>query len=431
MRPMEQLIHKGWNVHCRVYIPLRRAVKSFQIKNSGSGVTMSHVTLWSTGNTGDTVLSTCIRDLFDRECGPVSWKLMDLWGNIDRQYIHQLNGTDAVIIGGHGAFLPDTHANDISNWEFACSEQQYDEIKPPIIVFAVGYNYFNGQERTVLFESNIKKLVERSAFFGLRNRGSVREIQSFLPEALRGKVMYQPCPTMISRLLYPELPVKKRTGKVAFNVALDRAEKRMGRKVDMILEQIALAMEMLSRRGYEIHFVAHMNTEFDFIPYVRRLRFPCHIHAAATWDAARAMRFYNGMDVVIGMRGHGIWIPFGVNCQIISLGNQMKTKWFLEDIHALDWFIDVNEQPEQLANQIINKFEEIHEINGEETDIRLHSAQEDLYRITMENMTQIKRILTKTHLGGYEYYVISCPIRVATLDIEAIQTAEGWCGYAA
>lgn len=47
---------------------------------------------------------------------------MDLLGDIDRQYIRQLNGTDSVIIGGDGVFIPESHANDISNWLFVCSE---------------------------------------------------------------------------------------------------------------------------------------------------------------------------------------------------------------------------------------------------------------------------------------------------------------------
>lgn len=38
-------------------------------------------------------------------------------------------------------FLPDTNANSISNWVFACSENQYDEIKVPIVVFVVGYHF--------------------------------------------------------------------------------------------------------------------------------------------------------------------------------------------------------------------------------------------------------------------------------------------------
>ncbi len=373
----------------------RKRWKLLKASKRNGGIRLAHVTIYSAGNTGDTVLSTCIRDLFAREFGPVSWRLMNLCGNVDARYIQKLNETNAIVIGGHGAFLPDTHPNTISNWEFACNEKQYDEIKPPIVLFAVGYNYFQGQERTKLFESNIEKLVSRSAFFGLRNRGSVREIQSFLPDELQEKVVYQPCPTMISRMLYPKLPAKRKTGKVAFNVALDRAERRMGKNTDVVLEQIAQAMHELERKGYEIHFVAHMDVELEFVSYLRRHGCSCHVHAASTWDAFRATRFYNEMDVVIGMRGHGIWIPFGVNCQIISLGNQMKTKWFLEDIGALDWFIDINEQPEQLTNRIINKFEEIHEANGIETDVRLHRAQQELYRITMENMTRIKRILTE------------------------------------
>lgn len=393
MKQVDKICRKARNIYCRLYCTSRRYGKMLWERHNTGDVKLAHVGLWSAGNMGDTVLSTCIRDLFSKEMGRISWRLMDMFGDVDGEYVEKLNQADAVIIGGHGAFLPDTHPNDISNWEFACSEAQYDEIQAPIIIFAIGYNYFKGQERSALFESNIRKLVERSAFFGLRNRGSVREIQSFLPDELKRKVVYQPCPTMISRMLYPALPTKKKTQKIAFNVALDRAKMRMGENADIVLTQIAIAMQQLGKKGYEVHFIAHMNTELDFIPYMRRISFDCPIHVAATWDVGRATRFYNEMDVVVGMRGHGIWIPFGVNCQIISLGNQNKTKWFLEDIEAPDWFIDINENPETLAQQIVGKFEEIHEFNGEETDARLLRAQQKLYDITKENLAQIRQII--------------------------------------
>lgn len=435
MKAVKKALMKGRNIYVRTYIAFRKINKKFVCKRLDSDLKLSHISMYSAGNMGDTVLSTCIRDLFAKELGTVSWRLMDLCGDVDDKYIKRLNETKGVIIGGHGAFLPDTHANDISNWEFACSAEQYGEIKSPIIVFAIGYNYFHGQERTQLFESNITKLVEQSAFFGLRNRGSIREIRSFLPEKLREKVVYQPCPTMIARMLYLELPEKKQTGKVAFNVAMDRADRRMGKNVDVILDQIARAVCALEQKGYETHFVAHMDIELNFIPYLRKLGSSCRIHAASTWDISHAARFYNDMDVVIGMRGHGIWIPFGVNCQIISLGNQMKTKWFLEDIHATDWFIDINEQSEKLSSKIVSKFEEIHEINGEETDARLHRAQQELYAITMTNMEQINRILTgraKNSGGGYNrFFLVAfalCGERLIQADDQAV---ERRCGYAA
>ena len=385
-----ELAHK---IYIKLYTNFRKPVKLIKGRKIGAKLNISHVTIYSTGNAGDTVLSTAMRDLFNTSFGSISWNIKKVTATINQRYIDSLNKTDAIIIGGHGLFLPDTNPNDISNWEFACSEEYYDEITKPIIVFAVGYNYFKGQERSLLFESNVRKLVEKSAFFGLRNQGSVREIQSFLDDSLKKKVVYQPCPTMIARYLYPDLPPKKGTGKIAFNLALDRAKLRMADKIDEILGQIALAMRRISEKGYDVYFITHMATEIPFLRYLEKQHVRFSFKDASTWDAKKLMLFYNSMDVVIGMRGHGIWIPFGVNCQIISLGNQNKTKWFLEDIDALDWFIDITEEPEKLAEQIVKKFVEIHEEKDAETDQRLIEAQKTLWEITCQNMKRIEQAI--------------------------------------
>lgn len=34
-------------------------------------------------------------------------------------------------------------------------------------------------------------------------------------------------------------------------------------------------------------------------------------------------------------------IPFGLNCGIISLGTHDKMRWFLDDLGAADWDIDL------------------------------------------------------------------------------------------
>ena len=156
---------------------------------------------------------------------------------------------------------------------------------------------------------------------------------------------------------------------------------------------IAEAMYIISQRGYEIYFVTHMCTEIPFLKYINKYMFSYTFRDVSSWDVDKLMRFYNEMDLVIGMRGHGIWIPFGVNCQIISLGNQNKTKWFLEDIDALDWFIDVTEKSTCLAKQIVKKFIEIHEEKRTETNIRLIEAQKNLWEITCRNMVEIKQLL--------------------------------------
>ena len=354
---------------------------------------LAHVTLFSAMNVGDNVLSECIRVLFERFYGSIEWQLISIFDKVDDYYIDKVNQCDGVIIGGHGAFLPDTNPNDISGWEWVCAKEQYLQIKTPLFVFAIGYNYFDGQNRKSVFEDNIRSLIERADFFGLRNSGSIREIQSFIDSSLADKPVLQPCATMMARFLFPELPEKKVTRKIAFNVALDRADKRMGDKEEIILSQIAHAMKLISERGYEVHFVTHCDWEIRFIQYLDREDFQYKYHHATMWETDRILNFYNEMDMVIGMRGHGIWIPYGVNCHILALGNQNKTKWFLEDIDAPDWGIDIKLEPEHLSEQILEKFVQIHELDGEKTTKRLLNSQKRLWETTCSNMDSIQKYL--------------------------------------
>ncbi|MCC8172995.1 MAG: polysaccharide pyruvyl transferase family protein [Odoribacter sp.] len=382
---------------CRAWtktvVSIRKRYKVFQARRNHYEKCLAHVTHYSLSNAGDTVLSSCIRDLFEQNLGKISWDLFSMFDEANDEEVQKFNADDGIVIGGHGAFLPDTNANNISGWEFPCSIEQYEEIEKPIIVFAVGYNYFRGQRRTDLFENNINALVRKCAFFGLRNTGSVREIQSFIDEDIKKKVVFQPCPTTIARYIYPDLPTKRVTHKVAFNVAMDRMDMRMGDCSDVILDQIAKSMLELSKSGYEVHFITHLIKEIDFVPYIEKYNFKYKFHSASSWDAKRLIKFYNEMDVVIGMRGHGIWIPFGVNCHIISLGNQNKTKWFLDDINAEDWAIDILDQPEQLCQEIVDTFIDIHEKHGDVTTKRLLEAQNELYETTCQNLHIIAKAL--------------------------------------
>ncbi len=352
-----------------------------------------HVTSFSVSNAGDNVLSECVRVLFNSFFGDFDWDIVRLHDTVDEKSIERFNSASGVILGGGGVFLPDTNENDISGWQWPCSSEQYESIVPPVIVFAVGYNYFNGQKRECLLEDNIKALVKRSDFFGVRNNGSIHEMQSFLGPELGGGLVFQPCPTMVSKYLYPDLPVKKTTGKIAFNVALDRPELRMGSKEHKILDEIAVSMRLLRERGYEIHFITHCDWEIRFLEYIRTERVKCSYHHATAWETDRILNFYNDMDMVIGMRGHGIWIPYGVNTRILSLDNHNKTRWFLEDIGALDWSVDIIKEAEHLSDKILNKVIEINEEHTVETDRRLVESQKRLWDTTCINLGVIGELL--------------------------------------
>ena len=265
-------------------------------------------------------------------------------------------------------------------------------IKKPIIVFAVGYNYFNNIIRSKVFEENIAVLFNKAHFIGLRNNGSIDEVRAFLSDDIYKKIHYQPCPTTCARLFVDRIPRKKITKKIGFNVALDRIEQRLGEDYHDILREIAIAMHLIQKRGYEIHFFVHCEWEVQFFDYIRKEGVQVKYHHITAADTYNILCQYNEMDMVIGMRGHGIWIPFGVNCHILALGNQEKTRWFLEDINALDWMIDLSKEKEQLSDKIVDKFIEIHEKNGTTTSKRIEEAQKHIYKVTFNNLSIIGNI---------------------------------------
>lgn len=368
-------------------------------KRGNNSPCFSHVTYYICGNAGDTVLSECVRRIFDSELKVGSWNKITVSDKVNKKLINRINETKALVIGGGGLFLPDTNRNSISGWQWAISKEDLERIEVPIIIFSVGYNYFRGQKPGKLFVDNLNAIVEKSGFVGLRNGGSVRNVKQLLSPELKEKVVYQPCITTMIRIIYPDIPPKKTTGKVAFNFAFDRADKRFADKQKTIISEIVKSVYQIKNKGYEIYIVAHCAADLTVLTEMQDTK-DIHIVNASCWSYDKLILFYNEIDVVLGMRGHAQMIPFGLNCHIISLGSHDKMRWFLEDIDATDWYIELSEDIENLSERITKKFMEIHEEKAEETNMRLLKAQQKLWEITSRNMDQIRQ-LTEKFGGGY------------------------------
>lgn len=375
-------------------------LKSFSVKNNPS--CFSHVTYYMSNNAGDTTLSECVRRIFELKINVRSWNKITVSNIVDAKLIHNINETKALVIGGGGLFLPDTNPNSISGWQWAISEDYLESIDIPIIVFSVGYNYFRGQKPTQLFIDNLNALVRKSDFIGLRNSGSVTNVKQLLSSELKDKVVYQPCITTLIRKIYPDIPMKKKTRKVAFNLAFDRADKRFAGNQTAIISEIVKSMYLIKSRGYEIYIVAHCINDLTVLKEMQQTK-GIHIVNASYWSYKKLILFYNEIDVAVGMRGHAQMIPFGLNCHIISLGSHDKMRWFLEDIDALDWYIELTDDVNNLSKNIADKFVEIHEKNEIETNRRILEAQQKLWRITCDNMEKIKKMI-ENHAGGGQIY---------------------------
>jgi len=96
---------------------------------------------------------------------------------------------------------------------------------------------------------------------------------------------------------------------------------------------------------------------------------------------------------MLGIRGHAQMIPFGVNTKNISLRTHEKLAYFLEDIDAMDWYIDVHENCRQLADAMIKEFSKM--MNAEKTNAeqKIIRQQNKLFQITEHNLKIISSTL--------------------------------------
>jgi len=304
------------------------------------------------GNAGDIVLPVTTRDTITRAWG-VRWRARHAHRVVDDRTVDELNATAGVVVGGGGLFLADTNPNALSGWQWSCSLDALRRIDVPIAVMAVGYNRFRGQgDFDPVFTEHLAALADQSTFIGLRNSGSVQAVRERLPAELHEKVRLQPCTTTLLADLYPDrassLP---RPPVVSFNCAFDRTPLRYGDRVDEVLGAVARAAGVVGRDA-RIRFHSHDPSDVAMLGYFAEHGVAVEHVELFGQPADRILRAYEDVTVSVGMRGHAQMIPFGLRRPIVSLASHDKLWYFLDDIDARDWGVELRED-EGLTERIV------------------------------------------------------------------------------
>ncbi|MFD8057124.1 polysaccharide pyruvyl transferase family protein [Streptomyces parvus] len=358
-----------------------------------AGEQLAHVALFADGeeNAGDKVLPEAVRNCFTTDTGPDRWHQQHAHLLVDEAGLERLNARRAVIVGGGGLFLPDTAPNGNSGWQWNIPDDVLARITAPLAVFAVGYNVFDGQRyRRERFAASLRALVERSAFFGLRNHGSVARVRELLPASLREKVRYQPCPTTVARHLDPRLAEPAvREDTVLLNCAYDRAGLRFGHDYGHFLAEMAAAIRAMSAVA-DVRYAAHMPADERFVDDLRRehgLTLPVEPLYLLSNDAIRDL--YRRTRLVIGMRGHAGMIPFGCGTPIISLVSHPKLAYFLADIDRPDWGVSVHERAlgARLAERALAVLADHPAAVAD-----VHDRQRALWSVTRDNLALLREL---------------------------------------
>jgi polysaccharide pyruvyl transferase WcaK-like protein len=357
---------------------------------------VAHFGLHAPGNAGDTSLFITTRKLVDSVIGKQQWSLEPLWDEVTAQTVDRLNAeSKAIVVGGGGVLLRDTNPNSNSGWQWNCPIELLQRIEVPLVVLAVGYNRFRDQpEFDPVFRAHIAETVQRSAFFGLRNYGSIAQLSSYLDDALSSRLSYQPCPTTLLRYLYPQYASKldpsRRGCVVVLNAAFDRSALRYGDRESDILTRIARAMKWMNQQGWRLKLVSHCPEDATILPWLIRENVGFEEINLAGQRHDGILRFYQDVSVVIGMRGHSQMIPFGLGVPIISLISHDKLGFFLADIGHPEWGIEIHD--ESLEGKLVHKVRDL--VSSQVLHRQqVTQAQAALWSTTLDNMQNLRKVL--------------------------------------
>ena len=295
-------------------------------------------------NSGDTVLFKMVRCAFD-SLGDVDieWHKRQVWQAVSETDVQQINQEyDAIVIGGGGLLLRDQKGADssASGWQWNCSLESLKLITVPIIVFAIGYNRFRKQDDFLsIFDEHITTLVDRSAFFSVRNHGSIEKLKAHLPSSLLPKIKKQSCPTTIISCLNPKWSNERASysRRVAVNAAFDRINLRLAGGEEHALRKFNSIIDVLKLNDFEPVIVAHKQDDFQIIKYLDKANQNIPLFDLTDMAYEEVIDFYSTVCLSVGMRGHSQMIPLGMRIPIFSVITHDKMRYLLEDIKQPKW----------------------------------------------------------------------------------------------
>ncbi|MEV6141436.1 glycosyltransferase [Streptomyces sp. NPDC051992] len=345
------------------------------------------------GNAGDKLLPESVRLAFGRDTGPRRWHSIHAHRLFDEAALERVNERRGLVIGGGGLFIPDTAPNGNSGWQWNVPDALLDRIDVPVMVYAVGFNAFDGQaygHGRDRFLSSLRRLVERASFFGLRNHGSIEKVRELLPASLHDKVRFQPCPTTVTRQLVDGwTDPERREDTVLVNAAYDRSGLRFGHDYGHFLAEMATAVRELGKRA-EVQCVAH-SLDDERIAFDLRREHGIALPVIPMYDFGNdeIRDTYARTKLVIGMRGHAGMIPFGCGTPIISLISHPKMAYFLADIDRPEWGISVHDR--HLGARLAERAAGLLDDHAA-TVADVHGRQRELWKVTEANAADLRVI---------------------------------------
>lgn len=289
------------------------------------------------------------------------------------ELIDELNEKADMLLVGGGGFIMNRHEdNSLSGWQWSIKNEDIAKIKVPVVVYGIGYNKFNYDNRGFKEQMNqsLTLTQTKAKLFSVRNSGTKEELISrglnenkieVIPDS---GMFISPRPINADflnsgRMLiglnfvsdrpqytYPDdyNNTKKKVMENLINACKYFIEKYNALIINIdhipVLDE-EVNIEFKSKLGNDNYLVLSEEIPEIYPPSLVNSHFLAYI--------------YKKMDVVIGMRGHSNIISFGMGTPFVSMGSHNKNRFFAKEIGEEKYLIDLRDYKNNAKCDIIIK----------------------------------------------------------------------------
>ena len=377
---------------------------------------MKSKTIWHLGgynrNYGVFVLLESIRENLQKQSDvPLNFVNVDCQStHFFEELIDELNEqADMLLIGGGGFIMNRHEDNSLSGWQWSIKNEDIKKIKVPIIVYGIGYNKFNYDDRGFKPQMNESlSLTEKYAkLFSVRNNGTKEELIS------RGinteKILVIPDSGMFinPRKINAEF-LKSGRMLIGVNFVSDRPHYTypgdFNKTRDEIMNNLINACKFFIKNNnaliINIDHIPVLDEETNKLfkkelgeeNYLVLSEQLPQIYPPSLVNSHFLAYIYKCMDVVIGMRGHSNIISFGMGTPLISMGSHNKNRFFMQDVDEEEYLIDLkNYKNTASCDIIVEKVQKL--LRDKDYKTRTTKKREELKKKFINYNNEIIRIL--------------------------------------
>jgi polysaccharide pyruvyl transferase WcaK-like protein len=298
-------------------------------------------------NIGDTIAIQAIRNRMEKYYGePIEWKDIDLIKTFARHKndVSKSKSTlskitkevDLLIVGGCGLIEGANWNKTKTGWKLPFNSKTLKGVHCPMVSFAIGANFFRGMDTlTPAGKAGLNDFIDRCDLFSVRNDGSYETLrkmgfkQEKLEEVPDGGIIYDQ-----DRIKEDLDEIKL----VAFNPTYNNSAQINKRRGITPGVRKKIGEFFKSTKGVYLPHTpkAYKGWKGEWLASQTRLKSGLK---APNVDAY-IDEFYNKVDALVPMHGHGQLVAFGKNVPFITLATQDKNSDFCKKYSLTDYMID-------------------------------------------------------------------------------------------